>query len=419
MLAVTAILSRALTPADYGEFFLLTSLVAVFAVVVALGQHQMVVRELGRNPDAGYRRSIVGRSLLVVASAAAVGGVVVGLLGGQIGAAFDLPHLAQLAWSIAWWVFVAAVLRVAVEAARGLRMLSLAAFFNAESVIGGAATLVFLLAMLVPGVLRQQVELGSAVRAVAVAMSLSVVCVLVALDRHWRKLRVAPTSVSAKVYVASGLPVVLGALVSLALVQGTLWIVHAVLAADRVAVFGSARTLANLALVPLTMVAAALLPRISSAHYAGRRSELEQAVRGSTSVALTLTLAVVIPALAAPKLLLGTLFGPYFADGSTALRLLVVGSLLNVLSGPWGFVLLQTGNHKLFVTISVLGAALSLSIAYWFAQFWGIEGVAAAWLIGQAVLASAGVVALRRRLGIVPLPMLSLSAVLETLRSRF
>ncbi len=416
LLLVTAMLSRALDPVEYGEFFLIVSLVAISVTIATLGQQQIVIRELGRLAGAQHLRVVVTSMAIVSCSAALVSGLI-GLAGSRLAVWIEVTHLETFGWLVALWVFAAAVLRVAGEAARGLRMFSLASFFNGYAVTGSAATLVLFSALLAPAMVSQRLDLPVALRSVVLATGVSLVFVLVALTRYRSAGSGVAVSAPARAYILSGLPILVGNLVSFASSQGDLWIVHALLETERVAVYGAVRTVANLGLVPLAMVSAALLPRIALTHFAGRKVELEQLVRVSASVAVAAASVVMVPAIVAPGPLLSLLFGPYYADGSLALRLLAAGSLVNVCSGPWGYVLLQTGRHRLFLAISSVAAIIGLGLAYALGGSWGLEGIAAAWLVGQGILSVVGIAAVKRSLGIISLPTLSAAQVARTLRA--
>ncbi|GGE03507.1 polysaccharide biosynthesis related protein [Polymorphobacter glacialis] len=98
-------------------------------------------------------------------------------------------------------------------------------------------------------------------------------------------------------------------------------------------------------------------PRIAAAHRVGDTAHIRQILRQAVMTMSALSLPLFVVMLGFPEWVLG-LFGPEFVVGATALRILALGQLVNILAGPLGAVMVMTGEERWAARISV--AALIL-----------------------------------------------------------
>lgn len=105
-------------------------------------------------------------------------------------------------------------------------------------------------------------------------------------------------------------------------------------------------------------------PRIAAAWRVGDRAALVHTARQSSLVMVGLSAPLLLLCLAAPEWLLGW-FGPRFIDAATALRILAVGQLVNMATGPIGSILIMTGHERysmVFAIVAVIAAAILLPL---------------------------------------------------------
>lgn len=130
-------------------------------------------------------------------------------------------------------------------------------------------------------------------------------------------------------------------------------------------------------------------PRIAAAYRVGDKANIHQIMRQSVFAMIILSLPLFIVALGFPEWALG-LFGPEFVPAAPALRILALGQLVNVLSGPLGTVLLMTGQERssMFLSIGSLVVLLVLSVTL--IPAFGLIGAAltTALIIGSRTLVS-------------------------------
>lgn len=125
--AVLIILARKLSPAGYGEFNVIISLVTIFAVFANLGMNQVVIREVAVNPHAS--RKIFSR-ILPLRLASYVGTIVALGLYCQL---YDKPKSAFLFGCMAVIVFGMSLWDVSESIAFGRKITKYSSFLNISS----------------------------------------------------------------------------------------------------------------------------------------------------------------------------------------------------------------------------------------------------------------------------------------------
>jgi O-antigen/teichoic acid export membrane protein len=99
---------------------------------------------------------------------------------------------------------------------------------------------------------------------------------------------------------------------------------------------------------------------------------------------------------------LTALFGEGFGAGDTALVVLLVAQLINVGTGPVGYLLIMTGNQVPYMLLSVLSLALNVSAGVILIPRLGAAGAALAAGAGVVVLFLSSLAVVRLRLGLWP-----------------
>lgn len=172
-------------------------------------------------------------------------------------------------------------------------------------------------------------------------------------------------------------PLWLMAAMHLVLHQVDLLIMGAIRDAEEAGVYAAVLRLAGIVSVGLTAANVAFAPVISELHARGNYSELRHTARSVAIAVAAFAIPVCVGLAALADPLLG-LFGEPFRSGATALRILVVGHLVNVLSGPVGFLLTMTGHERFAAKVICTAVGLSLLLNGLFIPIWGIDGAAAA-----------------------------------------
>lgn len=139
---------------------------------------------------------------------------------------------------------------------------------------------------------------------------------------------------------------------------------------------GAARTTV-LATTVLLAVSAIAAPTIGALHARGDHAQLQRMVRTAARWMLlpSLALALGLVLFATPIL---RLWGPDFTDAAPALRILVVGQLVNAAVGPVGYLLSLTGHERRVARVYAIAAGLDLVLCLLLVPPFGAIGAAIA-----------------------------------------
>lgn len=163
----------------------------------------------------------------------------------------------------------------------------------------------------------------------------------------------------------------------------------------------------RLALIPNFIIIAfnsILAPNFASLYQQKKTSEIEALIRQSVLVMFALTLPVVMVFVLFPASVL-SIFGQEFEGGSTALILLSIGQLINIIAGPVGILLQMSGHEKSFRNNVLFSAAITLILAILLIPPYKVLGASLSAVIGILILNVLSVFSVYRKLGINSLPI--------------
>ena len=145
--------------------------------------------------------------------------------------------------------------------------------------------------------------------------------------------------------------------------------------AEAAGIMSVAKRLSDLTIIPTLAFGAVLAPTLAALWAArdmrGLQRALTQWSRGVTLVSLPLALVFIISG--RPLL---EVFGAPFAAGATALALLCVGQVVNMLAGTNGLLLMTTGHEREVAFISMACALLNFGLCASLIPRWGMAGAA-------------------------------------------
>lgn len=429
-LACNVLLTRLLTPQEFGAYLLTMSVASVGALVGCLGLNSATVRLVAEGMGLG-QTGRTRRAISTVAVLGAFGALGVGLayylfVGDFLGGVFGVPTLATLAGLIAGWIAVSTAQELLAETFRGFHDVRLATLFGSLAV-GNSAGLVmrglFLACLLALWFGAGGADLATVVLIVVGAGSVSVVVSSYLLYARTTSLSAARSGEHpderAGMGVASvlgvSLPLLVNNLTVFVLVQSDLWIIAAFRSPEEVAVYGAASRFMTLVTMPLMVVNAVLPPVIAELYVRGEGERLERTLRPIA----TLTLIPAVLAFAAFALaggpILGFLYGGFYAAGGTVLAVLSLGKLAAVLAGSCGLVLQMTGHQKAMMWISVLSGLLFVAGALLAVRPFGAMGVAVVAAFCVALQNLLTVLFARRKTGITTFATFSVARIRKLL----
>ncbi|NLR69415.1 oligosaccharide flippase family protein [Novosphingobium sp. ERN07] len=210
----------------------------------------------------------------------------------------------------------------------------------------------------------------------------NVVCLVVSLIAVYRLISKWPVGEHSPM-LTSGL-MVLGSQVTVFLVEwfATLMLTNTATTADA----GIFRVCFQIgALFGLIMMAS---ESIMAPHFARKLAQGDKAgvARLARSVSLAMIAAgapLMIVILVAPEFLLG-LFGEEFRSGANALRLIALGQMANIATGPVSSILLMARQEKWSLTFGIVGCLVAGVLSYVLVPLYGVMG--AAWAVSAGIL---------------------------------
>lgn len=126
-----------------------------------------------------------------------------------------------------------------------------------------------------------------------------------------------------------------------------------------------------------------LSPTVARLHAAGDTRRVERTVVHAARLVLLVSLpvAIVLVAFAGPIL---EIFGHGFSSGASAVRIIAIGDLINVLTGYGGLVLVMSGRESDLTRSAALGAVLNIGLAAALIPRFGVNGAAVATAVSLA-----------------------------------
>lgn len=373
---VFALLTHRLGANAYGDFASAIAWAAIFSIVAVLGLTPLVIREVAAHSSSAswaLLRGLLRRANQAVALASTL----------TIGAA------ALVGWAIyrdrtqLLHPYLVALLLVPVIALTSLRQ---AAIQGLGRVVVGRLPEAILVPVLFIALL---IPIPRAIGhhftpAVAVALQVGVTFVGFVVGT-WLLRRVLPTEVRASAaeyrtasWRRSTAPLLLLNVVMAANAQVGTIMLGALRHASDAGVFNAAFRVTTF--ISFIMLAASypLSPLVARLHAEGARRKIEETAVHTARIVLVATapLAIVLVAFAGP--VLAHLAGHDFGAGSTAVRIMAVGDVVNVLTGFGGLVLVMCGRESDLARSVALGAVVNIGLAAALIPPFGVNGAAIA-----------------------------------------
>jgi O-antigen/teichoic acid export membrane protein len=200
-----------------------------------------------------------------------------------------------------------------------------------------------------------------------------------------------------------GAPRAPAALLSQLLFWTDYFVVSRYVAAAELGVYAAAVRVAQALVLFLIAVNYMFSPYVADLHARGERERLDGLYKALTRWMLAGTIPLLLLLLVVPGPVL-LLFGSEFDTGTTALRILVIGQLVNVAVGSVGFILIMVGRTGWDLAVYAASFALDLGVAFALAGAagLGIEGAAVAQAVTMVCSNAARLFLVWRFVGIQP-----------------
>jgi O-antigen/teichoic acid export membrane protein len=380
--ATQVLITRVLGPGAFGIVTLATQGALVLGYFSRFGMDMAAVRRVAIDIGRGERsrvRAIVGRASLIALLASIVVGAAVfaaaGPLADLFAADYDRQDAVNAFRAGALAIPFAALVQVYLGATRGLKIMrhTLTVFWIGQPLAW--------MALIAAGWLIQR-SAGTTTLAYAGSWLLATA----AAGWLWRREtegfgRDGPAPGEVPDLLRYGAPRAPAALFSQLLFWTDLFVLARfspeVVSAAEVGIYAAAARAAQVLLLFIISVSLIFSPFVADLHARGDREKLERLYRLLTRWTLAVTIPVFVVLVVTPGSAL-RLFGGDFAQGRTALMILLLGQLVNVATGAVGFVLIMVGRTGWDLVVYAASVAFDIAAAVLLVPSLGIEGAAVA-----------------------------------------
>lgn len=395
------VLARLLGPAEFGVYALALSIFNAMVLVALLGMDTGVIKFIAAHLAEGRthhaRATSVQVGLIAMVSGLVVGIGLAVLAGPLSGAVYKMPRLDMVLWFFGAMLPLACVSTIFVAVLQAFQTIRPMIVIKYLWEPIGKLTLA-------GGLAWAGVGLAGVMAALVLTAAVSVVMSALAVIRmtgvrmldvsRWRQDNL-------KGLLGYGLPLALSNAVAAFTVRSDILILGYWASAQEVGIYLAAfQTSAMLALV-LGAFDTAVAPMIGGAWAQQNRVRLEHVYQtaGRLVFSVALPLALIMIIFAADVL---GVFGLEFAAGAACLTVLVIGQLLNGVSGTASTVLLMSGRSRLVMTNSIIVGVILVAASALLIPVWGIWGAALATSVGLVAINITRVVQVWRLFGVQP-----------------
>lgn len=192
------------------------------------------------------------------------------------------------------------------------------------------------------------------------------------------------SNLSTKSVIFTSLPMMLSTAMSLIILQTDILMLGAMVEAEQVGIYAIIVKLATLTIFLLTSVNVVIAPKISELFYSGKIIELKKLLLKTTSLISIFTLPIVLILIFFGKEIL-EIFGKEFTIGYSALIILLIGQIINILAGPVEFFLNMTGHQKNLNYIVITSAIINIILNFILIPKYGFMGAAFASMVSLSL----------------------------------
>lgn len=398
-LAVAILLSRGLSPASLGRYFVVYGVVSLCSVAGCLGMSDTATRFVaakGRTSRPILLRVVIGAlaACAVVSLLYIAGAWDVLTSGGAWTSAIRLQGTALLwIWLLVARQLVAGVLRGCHRVVKASVVLTVVD----TSVAAG----VFAAALVLGQPLSLNIAVGIGTLGTAVAV---VIGVFWATRAHSPRESPWATEQSGvpgwrAIWVVS-LPIFATQMADMGLTRGDAIVAGHTIAPAAIAFLGIGAQVGRLIELPAASFSFLLSPAIARLHAFDDLASLEATFRRSAAAASIAVVIGVLVLVSAGRLLVGFAYGQRYASAAYLAAIFGVGRLFQAASGPASTVLTMTNQQRSAMAISVSSTALAFLGGMVGGRWFGATGIAIAFAIAMAGRALGTTLAARVRLGI-------------------
>lgn len=176
--------------------------------------------------------------------------------------------------------------------------------------------------------------------------------------------------------VAMALPLMMTQVLGVGIAQTDIWLAGAFAVPAALAIYAVAQRMLAFLTIPLQITNTAIISDVPQLFQQRDMFQLQKLVSLAANVSAFPALIVGAILLAFPEAILGLAFGEYYSSGATFLKILVLGQLICVATGPCQVVLMMTGHEKTAMVVNFLTALFAVASGTFGVCYYGMVGLA-------------------------------------------
>jgi O-antigen/teichoic acid export membrane protein len=380
---ISVALARLLGTREFGLYSIAISWSSLLIIVAKLGQDQIIVRFLAsyrETEDHERSRGLIVYSFGFVALLGVCSSAVATMVVGRFFP--DLSDSLRNALVLAFWLVPLQVLVTAAGSISNGYSQVVRAQIPTFLVIPTLFLFLIGIAYVTPAIDSTAAHVvGLQMLATLIGLTLAGYFVAITLPRAVFK--AAPRYETGK-WLRSALPIALMGGMYVINMNADIVMLGALASADMAGVYKAATRGADLVVFSLAIILPSLGPIVARLHTAGDRDRLQRGITKVARIGLLLSLPVALVLVVFGHWFL-FLFGEAYVGGRTALAILSLGQLVNVLAGPCANILIMTGNERIATAGVAVSTVVNISLNAVLIPVWGLEGAAFATAISIVI----------------------------------
>lgn len=284
---------------------------------------------------------------------------------------FHKPQLSSYFKIISSALVPFTIIHINVQTLRGLKMIKEFAFFQHVSMFLGAIVFFLLLTEF------YNIDiLYSPIVAFTFSIFLVMLIISVFVIKQFNRTKSIRT-LSKKDIVKTSFPMMMSSSILLFMAWSDTIMIGIFKTETDVGVYNVALKLAMVTGILLGAVNSIVAPKLSETYNNDRMDEFQKLIKQSTRIIFLSTLPILIILFLLPGFLL-SLFGTEFIIAKTTLLILLIGQVVNAMSGSVGFILQMTGKERVYQNILIIALLSNISLNLYLIPQYGTEGAAIA-----------------------------------------
>ena len=385
--ALAAIITRVLTPADVGVFFLSYSIIVLLSLFARFGLDQFCVRYIGGELSAHRyvaARKLVNTVILIVFGLSTVVALLLYFLSDSLIVANMLQEQPgfNLKIYLAIWLPVTTFQFLFAEIFRAYHNIKYASIFSGGTIFGGFLPSILFGLVITIGYLTD----GSFyLEEILQVLFLIMIVILFIEYEILRKMinryceldgDVDTQTISLKEIFYDTYPFLISALSYMLLVHADTIILGSYRPEDEVAIYNATTRIGKLMIIINMIISEVITPIIVELNLNNKRKKLEEILRAASTIAVLSSALFLAIFIVFGDALLALIYGEFYASGISLLLILGSGQLINVWAGLGGYTLNMMGHQKVGMYVALVSSSIAIVACIIVAPTYGAVAIA-------------------------------------------